>query len=471
MKRILIGTVLLTQAAILYQPAAAQLTLGGALHRADQSAFANRIAAGAASETQARALAPLKGILPSVRLEAGYVRTTDPIGAFGSALRQRTITQADFAPSRLNYPGAIGNYQGGIVIDAPILNVDAWLGRRAALRASDASQASEVWTRFTTRVDVIRAYYGAVLSAERAAMLRSAVRAAHAHQTQAEAMVRQGMVTRSDALLAAVRAGEMDAQLAEAGGAAATARRQLAVLLGGDGIDLPADMPALAQLPSAERIRAVVGADTSSISGRLREDVDAAAHGLDAARADALRARSTFLPRINSFARYDWNSPNRLYAGDRNWTAGIMASWSPFAGASDIADVRGASAREGQARAGADAAQANARLDVAQTRTTLTVALTRLAIAERAVTQSTEAHRIVARKYEGGLATVVELLDAQTTETQSTLAFAQSRYAVIVSAAERRRAVGSDPATLVALDDAPTMAPGTPGTTANHEPQ
>ena len=471
MTRVLIGTALLMQGAVLYQPATAQLSLAGALHRADQSAFGNRIAASAANETQARALAPLKGILPSVRAEAGYVRTTDPIGAFGSALRQRTITQADFDPSRLNYPGAIGNYQGGVVVDVPILNVDAWLGRRAALRASNASQSSEVWTRITIRVDVIRAYYGAVLSTERATMLRAAVRAAHAHQVQAEAMVRQGMVTKSDALLAAVRAGEMDAQLAEADGAATTARRQLAVLLGGDGADLPADMPALAQLPTAERIRAVVGADTSSTMGQSRADVDAAARGLDAARADVLRARSASLPRINSFARLDWNSPDRLYGGNRNWTTGIMASWSPFAGASEIADVRGAAAREGQARTGAEAAQATARLDVEQTRTTLAVALTRLAIAERAVTQSAEAHRIVARKYEGGLATVVELLDAQTAETGSTLAFAQSRYAVIVSAAERRRAIGGDPATLVALDDAGTTVAGITGPASNHEPQ
>ena len=471
MKHILVATVLLVQGAALSQPAAAQLTLAGAMHRADRSAFGNRIASGAAAEKEALALAPLKGILPTVRVEAGYVRTTDPIGAFGSTLRQRTITPADFDPSRLNYPGAIGNYQGGIVVEQPLLNADAWLGRRAALRASDASRASESWTRLSIRVDVVRAYYGAVLAAERATMLRSAVRAAHAHQTQAEAMVRQGMVTKSDALLAAVRAGEMEAQLAEADGGAASARRQLAVLLGGDGTDVPADMAAPAQLPSAARIRSVVGADTAFIIGQSRADVDAASRGLDAARADALRARSAYLPRINSFARYDWNSPDKLYGGDRNWTAGVMASWSVFAGASDIADVRGASARETEARAQAEAAQANARLDVEQTRTTLAVAITRLAIAERAVAQSAEAQRIVARKYEGGLATVVELLDAQTAETQSTLSFAQSRYAVIVSAAERRRAVGSDPATLSALDDTPLVAVHAAIMTPMHEPQ
>ena len=471
MKRPIIALVLFAQSVAMSSPAEAQLTLAGALRQADRSAFGNRAAAGTAAEKAAQALAPLKGILPSVRVEAGYIRTTDPIGAFGSTLRQRTITEADFDPSRLNYPRAIGNYQGGIVLEQPLFNADAWLGRRAALRASDASRASKDWTRLSIRVEVVRAYYGVVLAADRATMLRSAARAAHAHQAQAEAMVRQGLVTKSDALLAAIRAGEMDAQLAEADGGATTARRQLAVLLGGDGAALPADVAAPAELPSAERIRTVIAADTASIILQPRADVDAAARGLDAARADALRARSAYLPRINSFARVDWNSPDRVYGGDRNWTAGIMASWSLFAGASDIADVRSASAREAEARAQAEAAQANARLDVEQTRTTLAVALTRLAIAERTIAQGVEAHRIVARKYEGGLATVVELLDAQTAETQSALAFAKARYAVIVSAAERRRAVGDDPATLAALEDSSSTANSAPRSMPGHEPQ
>ena len=471
MKRPIIALVLFAQSVAMSSPAEAQLTLAGALRQADRSAFGNRAAAGTAAEKAAQALAPLKGILPSVRVEAGYVRTTDPIGAFGSTLRQRTITQADFDPSRLNYPAAIGNYQGGIVLEQPLFNADAWLGRRAALRAFDASQASADWTRLSIRLEVVRAYYGTVLAAERTTMLRSAARAAHARQVQTEAMVRQGLVTKSDALLAAIRAGEMDAQLAEADGGATTARRQLAVLLGGDGTALPSGMAAPAELPSAVRIRAVVSADTASIILPSRADVVAAGLGLDAARADVRRARSTYLPRVNSFARYDWNSPNRLYGGDRNWTAGILASWSPFAGASEIADVQGSAARESGARAQAEAAQANARLDAEQSRTTLAVALTRLAIAERAIAQSVEAHRIVGRKYDGGLATVVELLDAQTAETQSALAFTQARYAVIVSAAERRRAVGDDPATLAALDDAPPAASGALRQLPSHEPQ
>ena len=94
------------------------------------------------------------------------------------------------------------------------------------------ARSAEVWTRVATRADVVRTYYGVVLAAERVTVLRTAARAAHAHVAEAEAMVRQGLVTKSDALLASVRAGDVDAQLVEAQGDASAARRRFAVLLG-----------------------------------------------------------------------------------------------------------------------------------------------------------------------------------------------------------------------------------------------
>ena len=436
----------------------AQLTLRDAFAEAARASYTNRIAAGNAAAQRAQMLAPLKGVLPTVRLEAGYIRTTDPIAAFGTTLRQRGVTQASFDPARLNYPGAAGNYQTGIVLEQPLLNADAWTGRRAAVHAADATRAAEEWTQLSTRVDVVRAYYGAVLAAERVEALRAATRAAHAHVAQAEAMVKQGIVTKSDALLASVRAGDVDAQLAEAEGAAITTCRQLAVLLGRSGDGLPNDLIQVRRLPPPERIRAEVAGDTVERTPEPRADVRSATDALAAARGDALRARTSLVPRLNGFARYDWNSASGLYAGDRNWTVGVMASWSPFAGASELADMGATAGRAQVAQAQAEAARANAELEIEQARTVLAVALTRLDIAEQAAAQSVEAHRIVGRKYGGGLASVVELLDAQAAETQSVLALSQARWSAIVAAAERRRALGLDPASLASLDDVSTVA-------------
>src|SRR5690606_13436923 len=177
--------------------------------------------------------------------------------------------------------------------------------------------------------------------------------------------------------------------------------------------------------------------------------------------ADMNRARSLYLPRLNAVARYDWNSPDRIYGGDENWTVGVMVSWTPFAGGGQLAETRAARGREVAARAGAEAAVAEARLQVEQAENDWEVALERLRIAEQAVAQSAEAHRIVTRKYEGGLASVLELLGAAATETESSLRFSNARYEAITAAAERLQALGLDPSELASLDTPPatTLAP------------
>ncbi len=429
-------------------PLAAQdLSLADAFRRADRGAYANRIAAGQARESAARADAALRGILPTARLEAGWMRTTDPVAVFGIQLRQRTITQADFTPATLNDPAARSDVSTGTVLEVPILNPDAWLGRSAAGRAGDAAEASARWTRERTRADVARAYFGARLAAERVTTLEAALRAARDHVRQAEAMAQNGLVTRSDALLASVKAGEIEADLAGARADAILARRGLAVLLG-----LPADtvlaLPAV--LPVADRVRALAALPDGAAGERA--DLQAARLGLSAANADRDRARSLLLPRINAFARYDWHAPGAVFGGDPMWTVGVMGSWTPFNGGTDLSERRQADGRLAAARAAAEAAEAQAALERQRRDSDLEVALMRLDIADRAVTQAAEAHRIVSRKYDGGLATVVELLDASATETAARLRQAAARHAVIGAVADRRHARALDLAVLTTLD-------------------
>ncbi|HMV33437.1 MAG TPA: hypothetical protein PKA50_15065, partial [Gemmatimonadales bacterium] len=132
-------------AALAAAPLGAQqpLTLGEALARADTAGYANRIAAGATQARAGDALAPYRGILPSVRLEAAYLRTTDPLNSFGFLLRQRAVTPAAFNPATLNDPAAIGNLMTGVVVEQPLFNADAWLGRSAA-RAAGAPRHGTV---------------------------------------------------------------------------------------------------------------------------------------------------------------------------------------------------------------------------------------------------------------------------------------------------------------------------------------
>jgi outer membrane protein TolC len=429
--------------------AQAPLSLAEAFRRADSAAYANRIAGGTARAQGAQATAALQGILPTVRAEGGYVQTDNPLGAFGYTLQQRGVSAASFNPASLNYPSPVTNWSGGLVAELPLINVDAWYGRSAASTAGDAAKAGAGWTRQTTRVDVTRAYFGAVLAREQVRTLEAAVAAGQAHVRQAESMVTNGLATRSDALLASVQVGQLQAQLIGARGNAGIARERLALLLGQPG-DTAFSLPD--SLPAAAAIRGLVGAATPD-SAVTRLDVTAARLGVEAAERDVHRATARYIPRVNAFGRYDWNSPDQLFGGPSSYTVGVMASWTPFAGASEIADRHAAEGRADAARAMAEAAAAGAALDQSATRTQLDVAMAQLDIAEVSVAQGAEAHRIVAKKYTGGLATVAELLSAAALETQTRLGLSDARYQAIVADAAARQAAGADLMALTVLEN------------------
>ncbi len=428
--------------------AQAPVDLQHALVRADSLAYANRMARGSADAQHAQAIAPLKGILPSLSIDGGYTQTTDPIGAFGTTLRQRAATPASFDPHALNFPAPARDYAGGVEMQQPLFNADAWVGRRAATLAAESADAGAQWTRYSVRADVVRAYFGAAVADAQVAALDSAVAAAQAHVRAAESMERNGLVTRSDMLLASVRANELDAQLAAAHGNARMARRQFATLIAMPGQTVHLD----ARIPSADELRAEAAPDTLAAGVAGRADLRAAALGARAAHADLNRARAEYLPRLNAFGRYDWHSLSRPYDGLPSWTAGIMLSWSPFAGGSQLSETRRAEAQRATADAAADGANAQAELQEAQTRTDLVVALQQLTLAELSAAQAVEAHRIVTRKYEGGLATIVELLDAAAAEARTAVELSAARYAVITADAVRRQALGRDPGSLADLD-------------------
>ncbi len=422
------------------------LSLGDALRIAGTRAYANRAAAATATAAAATATGALRGVLPGVSAEASALRTTEPIAAFGFALKQRGVSQASFAPQALNHPSAITNVGTGLVLELPLANPDAWFGLRSARAAASAASASAQWTTSTVSENVIQAYFGAVVATQLARTMSDAETAAREHVRSAELAATNGFVTSSDALLARVRAGEVTVQRIEAESRARLARAALATLLGVPG-DTAISLPDALPTPTLIRTRL-----SSTIESQTRGDVLAASEARRAAGLDLKRAQGALLPRINGFARYDWNSASRVGGGAPAWTIGAAASWSLFAGGRELGDIRGAQARLRAAEAGADGAEAAAELERLSADESVTVAVARAAIADTAVDQAAEAMRVVRRKYDGGIAAISELLDAAAAHTQTRLMQADARYRLIAAIAARLRARGADPAALALLD-------------------
>jgi outer membrane protein TolC len=228
----------------------------------------------------------------------------------------------------------------------------------------------------TTQAEVIGAWFGAILAAERATTMSAAVRAAQAHARQADQMLEAGLVTRSDVLLASARAGELEAGRLDAVRDSVLARRHLSVLIG-ENADAPA--PIVTTFPADNAVEAMAR-EVLALEPRARADVDGARSSVAAATANAARARATFVPRVVSFARRDLNSSARPFGGSSSWSVGVMASWSPFSGASELADGKAAGAQRAAA-AQLDGAVAAANVDLERTAMTLRATLAQLALA------------------------------------------------------------------------------------------
>jgi len=426
-------------------PAQTPLSLGEALQRAEASAYPNRVAEAGYRAATARAASANQGFLPGVRAEVGAMRTNDPLAGFGFLLRQRAVTPQAFDPSGLNNPSPRTDVGAAVVAEVPLVNLDAWAGKRAATHAATAEGFRRDWSATSVQLDVMRAYYGAVLAAEKATVLRAAEAAGRAHMRRAESALRNGLVTRSDILLAEVRVGEIETQRIGAEADAILARQALALTLG-----TPRDTAFT--LPTA--IPMITSKNAAPHTGAMRADVAMVAAQVDAASADAARRGLALLPRINGFGRYEWHDRNAAFSGTPMWTVGVMATWAPFSGGAELAARREALANADAARAGLEATEGMAALELAAAESAVRVADQALAIASRGAMQATEAHRIVERKYEGGLATVAELLEAQATEMGAHLAEAKARYDVIVARGTLARVRAEDLVMLASALDA-----------------
>ncbi len=432
------------------QPSPTSLRLRDVVARVADRGFTARASTEDAAAADASARTARAQLLPQLRLEAGAARTNDPIGVFGAKLRQRSVTQSDFDPRTLNRPDALSVGSGAVVVDVPVFAPQAILGQRAASLAARSAHAMTEHTINSATLAATRSYYGAVLATASVSALDSAVAAATAHVAQATSLERNGVVARSDLLLAQVRLSELEARRSSARGAATLARMALAVQMGEPG-DTSASLPTV--LPSAAIIRTLMANTDSLATNRVeRDDVKAAQLGALAAREDVRRANSRWLPTVGAMLRSDWASRNQPFAGTPFVTAAVVVTLPVFSGGGEFADRQRANAVLNAAQTRADGAAAVADLEVAQASIQRRVAMEQLTISERAYAQAVEALRLVQRRYDGGLAAITELLDAGAARSSAELAAVSAQHNVLIALAEERIARGLDLTPLLSLD-------------------
>jgi outer membrane protein TolC len=140
-------------------------------------------------------------------------------------------------------------------------------------------------------------------------------------------------------------------------------------------------------------------------------------------------------------ARQDWNDDSLGLSSPSYTVAGVL-SWNAFDGGVAKAGVGRAAAGVAETEARLRQAEGAVSFQVRDARRQALEAEVRLSARQAAMADAEEAQRLTRKRYENGLATLVDLLSAQTRLDKARADLVAARHDQEVSRIELKRAVG-----------------------------
>ena len=386
--------------------------------------------------------------IPKLTASEDVVGTNDALSAFGLKLSERQATFNDFgagqfgqglgvAPSNLNYPGFVHNFDTRLEIQAPIYTGGLITGGIQQARAYvEAAQQGDLSARQHVIFQVLQAYEGVHAARAFVGVTQQAETAARSLLTMMNNMLKSGTVVKSDLLLAQVRLQDVQVQHLQAQNALDGALEQLHVLLGVP-FEHPLDVGEWAEIkPIAAPIQTLRQTALENNPGilALRKQTQAETAKVDMARA-------AWMPQVGLMLRQDWNDA-QMGLGASSYTIGGSVSWVAFDGGVTHAKVDQAQASKNETQARLTQAEAGLAYQVDEAVRKANEAEKQLAEREAALSQIEEAVSLVNKRYANGLTTITEQLDAQAQLDKARADVVSARYALVVQRANLKLALG-----------------------------
>ncbi len=388
--------------------------------------------------------------LPRVNLSLTATRSNDALNAFGMKLGQRNATFNDFgageylgaptlgiAPHNLNHPDAVNNFNSRIELLVPVYNggmVQSYVDTaKAYVRAA---QSGDEVARQQLAKHVLMAYQGVHTARAYIKLAEEGRAAAEEYVRISDKLHKQGMVVKSDVLTAKVNLEDIKLKQVEAKNAEAAALNQLALLMG-KSLDEPLDVGA----PVVPTLLAGSATDLRGQALNEHAGLRALRNQLEGAGAQVGAARAGKKPQFNVMLRQDWNDRNLGLDASSYTVAGVL-SWAAFDGGVNNATIDRAQAARAELAAKLRQAEEGIGYQVTEARRKALEAEEKIAVRESGLEQAGEAQRLVKKRYENGMATLIELLAAQAQLDKANADLVAARYELAVNRAELKRVVG-----------------------------
>ncbi|MCD6261433.1 MAG: TolC family protein [Deltaproteobacteria bacterium] len=366
----------------------------------------------------------VSAFFPRLDLESGYIRSNNPVTSFSSKLNQAGFKADDFALNNLNHPDFLNEWQSRLVLTQPLFNQGReYIAYKTSVLKRKISDLSFKSTSEAVLFMVEQAYCQALLAKDNVGVLEAMYRTAVAHEKLSQERYKTGLVLKSDVLSARVRKASTEKQLYQA-------RMNLRVAMATLNRTMGINQQKQWTLVPVNNEKMVEGNLPLWIdrAKRFRPEFLAVKNELHIAKYQHRKAMARFLPSFNLKGIYETDRKDLFDKGGDSWTFMATMSINLFNSFADKASVSAAKFETEQKLAKLRDVKASIELDVRKAYYRFRTAKQQLRVATKALGQAIESQRILQRRYENGLALMVELLSADAAVFETRLAKARSRF-------------------------------------------
>ncbi len=366
--------------------------------------------------------------LPVVSLEETLVASNSPTNTFMMTLDEGRFTQDDFKIDNLNNPSSRHDFKTALSIQQPLYVPSLSPLKEMAVKDALISDLGLEAVRQSISFQVFQTYLEVQKAGAQLKASDKAVADARENMRLAGVRTSVGVGLRSDELRSRTHLSSVEQQLITSYNNLTLARMRLALLIG---------VPDDSTYDVSETLDRVAVPEMSDLvfSQALenRIELKQSQAELEKANAALRRSRSEYLPTLGAFASYQLNAKDAPFTSDKDsWTAGVSLKWNIFDGFRRGIESKRAVSGQSAAREMLDSVMKDVRYQVKESYVRRNEAGKRLEVARHAVLDAEETARLLSRRYENSLTTMVELLDAQTAlnQTRANLVETEAGYAL-----------------------------------------
>lgn len=344
-------------------------------------------------------------LLPNITFEERFLRTDNPTYSFMSKLNQSRFSQNDFVITSLNNPSPVNDFQTSIQIHQPIFVKKLYTGIDISKSMYEAKSISLQRKKEEIARGVLEAYLAVKTSKEFVDSALKGIEEAKEHLRVAELRYKNNLGLFSDTLRAQTALKEAEQNLLKATKNHKLAKMSLGLILGqGDLVDIKDDKLNLTTYTLEHyKTQALRRADILA----MQKQVDIAQKNITLSTAD-------YYPMLGLSASYQLNDPKTPFGSDgSSWLASAYLRWNIFDGLKSLRQRSKAKYTALEASENLEAMKKAVSYKVYEAYQNYEEAVKSYELASKALETALEGLRYIKVRYENALATIVDLLNAQ----------------------------------------------------------